>query len=199
MTLAVPQTLSIDDYLAGERTSDIKHQLINGTVYAMAGASRNHHRLAGNVYAKLHAHLENKPCEPFSSDIKIKVAQDFFYPDAMVVCDENALHEYYTETPVIIVEVLSKSTRQIDQTIKRHAYQRLPSLQEYVLIEQDFVDIEVCRRSNHWQSEHHFLGDELYLATIEWRIAVATLYQRVQNEDMQAFLADNTANTLGTR
>jgi len=188
MTLAAQQQLSIDAYLADEISSDVKHELINGAVFAMAGASRNHDRLAGNVYAKLHAHLENQPCEPFSSDMKVKVGHNCFYPDAMVVCDENNLQDYYTESPVIIFEVLSKSTRQIDQTLKRRAYQTLPSLQEYVLIEQDIVDIEICRRRNHWQPEHHYLGDEIYLASIDWRIAVETLYQRVQNEDMQAFL-----------
>lgn len=193
MTLAIQQLISVDDYLAGEINSEIKHEFIEGEVYAMAGASRNHDRLAGNVYAKLHAHLENQPCEPFSSDLKIRVAHNFFYPDAMVVCDETNLQEYYTDSPIIVVEVLSKSTRQTDQTLKRHAYQSLPSLQEYMLIEQDFVDVEISRRSNHWQPEHHYLDDDIYLASIDCHIAVETLYQRVQNEDMQAFLAQKAA------
>ncbi len=188
MTLAAKQTLSVEDYLSGEALSEIKHELIHGEVYAMAGASRNHDRLAGNIYAALHAHLQHHPCEPFSSDIKVKVEQNVFYPDAMVVCDEHELQEYYTEHPLIIFEVLSKSTRQLDQTLKRRAYQSLPSLQEYVLLEQDFVDIEVCRRSQHWQPEHHYLGDDIHLRSIDWRVSVDTIYQRVQNEDVRIFL-----------
>ena len=92
------------------------------------------------------------------------------------------------ETPLIIVEVLSKTTRRLDQTLKRSAYLSLSYMQEYVLIEQDFVDVEVCRRSNHWQSEHYYLGDRVYLAAVDLYLPVEDIYARVVNEDMQAFL-----------
>ena len=133
--------------------------------------------------------MESTPCAPFSSDIKIKVDHDFFYPDVIVVCDDQTEDDYYTESPKIIVEVLSKSTRRTDQTLKRLAYQTLPSLEEYVLIEQDFVDVEVCRRSNGWQSEHYYLGDEVYFAAIDLRLPVQAIYARVVNDDMREFLA----------
>ena len=181
--------ISEQDYLQGERLSVIRHEYINGDVYAMAGASKNHDRIAGNIFAKFHAHLESTPCAPFSSDIKIKVDHDFFYPDVIVVCDDQTEDDYYTESPKIIVEVLSKSTRRTDQTLKRLAYQTLPSLEEYVLIEQDFVDVEVCRRSNGWQSEHYYLGDEVYFAAIDLRLPVQAIYARVVNDDMREFLA----------
>ena len=177
------------DYLEGERLSTVRHEYINGDVYAMAGASKNHDRIAGNVFAKFHAHLEAAPCAPFFSDIKVKVDHDFFYPDVIVVCDDQTEDDYYTESPKIIVEVLSKSTRRTDQTLKRSAYQKLPSLEEYVLIEQDFVDVEICRRSNGWRSEHYYLGDEVYFAAIDLRLPVEAIYARVVNDDMQEFLA----------
>ncbi len=181
--------ISEQDYLAGELISKVKHEYIDGDVYAMAGASKNHDKIAGNVFAKFHLHLENTACVPFSSDVKIKVENDYFYPDVMVVCDDQSDHDYYTESPFIIVEVLSKSTRRTDQTLKRQAYQRLPSLQEYVLIEQDFVDVEICRRTNHWQSEHYYLGDEVYFSSIDLHLPVEAIYARVANPDMQEFLA----------
>lgn len=181
--------ISEQDYLEGERVSAIRHEYIDGNVYAMAGASKNHDRIAGNVFAKFHAHLEQTACTPFSSDIKVKAAHDFFYPDVIVVCDDKTADEYYTESPIIIVEVLSKSTRKTDQTLKRLAYQNLPSLEEYVLIEQDFVDVEICRRERHWQSEHYYLGDEVYFAAIDLRLPVEVIYARVVNDDMQEFLA----------
>ena len=78
------------DYLQGELISEMKHEYIDGSVYAMAGASKNHKRIAGNVYRKFGNHLESFPCEPFSSDIKVKVGQAFFYPDVMVVCEDNS-------------------------------------------------------------------------------------------------------------
>jgi Uma2 family endonuclease len=76
----------------------------------------------------------------------------------------------------------------MDKSTKLAAYKALPSLQEYVLIEQDFVDVEILRRSTHWLSEHYFLGDSLTLESIELTVAVSDLYQRVNNEDMQEFL-----------
>lgn len=106
----------------------------------------------------------------------------------MVVCDDQTNHEYYTETPTIIVEVLSKSTRRYDETIKRTAYQSIPTLQEYILIEQDFVDVEVCRKQEDWTSKHYLLGEEFTLASIGLTLKVEDLYQRVQNDDVEAFL-----------
>ena len=182
--------ISEQEYLEGELDSDVKHELIDGEVYAMAGAGKNPERIAGNVFAKLHAHLQNSPCEPFSSDVKVKVGRNFFYPDAMVVCNDQTDNEYYTESPTILVEVLSKSTRRNDETIKRVAYQSIPSLQEYILIEQDFVDIEVCRRSAGWLPSHYFLGDQFTLESIDLSLSVEEIYHRVNNDDVMTYLQE---------
>ncbi|NJO14777.1 MAG: Uma2 family endonuclease [Thioploca sp.] len=184
--------ISEQEYLSGELVSEVKHEYINGHVYAMAGAGVNHNRITMNLVRQFGNHLANTPCEPFSSDMKLKVKNDFFYPDFMVVCENP--NEYYTESAIIIVEVLSKSTRKTDQTLKRLAYQSLPSLKEYVLIEPDFVDVEVCRRENHWQSEHSFLGDEVYFATIDLHLSVEAIYARVNNEDMQEWTEKKIEN-----
>lgn len=181
--------ISEQEYLESELISDIKHEYIGGQIYAMAGASKNHDRITGNIARHFGNHLEHRPCDVFSSDVKVKALSDFYYPDAMVVCDEETDQEYYSEAPLIIVEVLSKTTRKTDQTTKRLAYQSLPSLQEYVLIEQDFVDVEICRRDKHWQSEHYFLGDEVHFTSIDLHLSVAAIYARVANEDMREFLA----------
>lgn len=185
--------LTEKEYLEGELISDVKHELIDGYAYAMAGASKNHERVSAKLIQILANHLEGTPCEPFASDVKVKVADDFYYPDVMVVCDDKTDNEYYTDSPLIIVEVLSKSTRRKDQALKRRAYQSLPSLQEYVLIEQDFVEVEVCRRMNHWQSEHYFLGDEVRFESIDLTVPVETIYSRVVNEEMTEFLAQRKA------
>jgi Uma2 family endonuclease len=182
--------ISVADYLQGELISDVKHEYIDGCVYAMAGASKNHERLSGNMYRKLGNHLEGNPCEPFSSDIKVKAGQAFFYPDVTVVCEDNSDNEYYTETPVIIVEVLSKSTRRMDETTKKTAYQTIPTLKEYVLIEQDIVDVEVCRRSEGWVSKHYFLGDEVTFESVGLTLPVEDIYYRVDNDEVKSFLAE---------
>jgi len=182
------QPLSEQAYLDGELVSDIRRELVNGAVYAMAGASTNHNRLVSSIVRELGVHLKNTLCEPFASDMKVQVGKDFFYPDALVVCDHEANDYGITDTPLIIVEVLSKSTRRIDHTLKRTAYQQVPSLQEYVVIEQDVVDVEVCRRKNHWQSEHFYLGDEVFFESIDYRVPVADIYDRVVNSDMNDYL-----------
>ncbi len=187
-TVIQTSSLSTEEYLQGELTSEVKHELIDGYAYAMAGAHANHERISGNVYAEIRQHLKNLPCEPFGSDMKVKVGLNFFYPDVTVDCDFDESQPYFTEKPIIIVEVLSKSTRRVDQTIKRRAYLNLPSLQEYVLIEQDFVDVEVIRRSEGWQSKHYYLGDEVTFESIALTLPVEDIYHRVQNEDMLEFL-----------
>lgn len=186
-----PEILSVADYLAGERVSEIRHEYVQGQVYAMAGAKFNHNRITGNVFAALWNALQGQPCEPVASDLLLKTARDRYrYPDVMVVCpDDPSTDEYVREAPILIVEVLSSSTRRTDTTLKRSEYAALPSVQEYVLIEQDFVDVEVCRRQNHWQSEHHYLGDRVYLEAVKLEIPVEAIYARVQNEDMQAWRA----------
>jgi Uma2 family endonuclease len=185
--------ISEAEYLAGEMVSDIKHELIDGEVYAMAGASRNHQRLAGNVFTTFTQHLRGTPCETFIADMKVKAAHNFFYPDVIVVCADENGDEYYTEKPTIIIEVLSKATRRIDKTIKLNAYKALPSLQEYVLIDEGHVEVKVCKRSANWSSAHYFLGDSLSLESIDLTVTVSDLYQRVNNEDMQEFLQQQQA------
>jgi len=181
-------TITEDEYLAGEEIAKNKHEFIGGEIFAMSGASKNHERISGNIFVNLHAHLQNSLCEPFASDVKVKVGDDFFYPDAMVVCEDQTEQDYYTEMPTIIVEVLSKSTRRYDATIKRTAYQSIPTLQEYILIEQDFVDVEVSRKKDQWCSRHYLLGESLTLESIGLTIKVEDLYQRVQNDDMKEFV-----------
>ena len=180
--------IGVEDYLQSELIRDIKHELVNGNIFAMAGASKNHERLSGNVYGEFRHHLKESPCDTFSSDMKIKVGSNFFYPDVMVICDDKTENDYYTDSPVIIVEVLSKSTRRLDETTKLMSYINIPSVQEYVLIEQDIVDIQVIRRSEGWLPKHYFLGDEVIFDSIGLTLSVEEIYHRVQNEDMSEFL-----------
>jgi len=183
------ELISVEDYLTDELARDIKHELVDGAIYAMAGTSANHERIVNNVMRRFGNHLDVSPCEPFSSDMKVKVGLRFFYPDVLVDCSFDESKPYYTESPTIIVEVLSKTTRRMDETIKLMSYINIPSLQEYVLIEQDFVDIEVVRRSEGWQPRHYFLGDQVNFESINLTLPVEEIYSRVKNEDMLEFLA----------
>ncbi len=186
--------VSEEDYLKSELTCEEKHELIDGQVYAMAGASENHARISGNIYSEFRNYLKDKSCEAFMSDMKVKTsAGNFRYPDCMVVCGEDNNNDHYYKTnPVILVEVLSRSTRKTDKKEKLLEYINIQSLLEYVIIEQDYVDIEVLRRREAWVSKHYFLGDKITFESIELTLSVEEIYHRVQNEDMVEFL-NNTA------
>lgn len=184
--------ISEEQYLEDEKIREIKHEYVNGEVYAMSGASRTHNLISGNMYTELGLHLRGTRCNPFIADMKVKISNrynsNFFYPDVVVACDDENGHDYYTEKPLIIVEVLSKSTRRYDKALKFNAYVTIPSLQEYVLIEQDFAEVEICRRNNHWVSERYFLGDDVTFESIGLTLSVEAIYRRVQNEEVLEFL-----------
>ncbi|MDP2904604.1 MAG: Uma2 family endonuclease [Methylovulum sp.] len=184
---------SVEDYLKWELTSEVKHELIGGYVYAMVGSSDNHDYISGNIYRKFGNHLENSTCRPFTSDKKLKTSTgNFRYPDCMVICDKDDESQYYKTKPIILVEVLSRSTRKTDEKDKLIEYMNISTLQEYVLIEQDYVDITVYRRSDDWHSIHYFLGETIYFESIDLTISVEEIYHRVQNDDMVEFLSNKS-------
>jgi Uma2 family endonuclease len=178
------QFISEAEYLAGEKISDIKHEYIDGDVFAMAGASASHNRLSLNIATAFNVHLAGKPCQPYISDMKVNVGTKYFYPDVLVDCSGLNDDSHVTQNPTLIVEVLSKSTRRMDETTKRIAYTQINTLLEYVLIEQDFVDIEVIRRRNGWQSEHFYLGDSVTFEAIGLTLTVEEIYARVNNPEL---------------
>ncbi|MGN7612081.1 Uma2 family endonuclease [Magnetococcales bacterium HHB-1] len=185
-----PSGLTEEEYLEEEERSDIKHEYIDGYVYAMVGATFKHNRLSSTLSREFGVHLKGKPCDSFQSDFKVKVGTKYFYPDIVVRCDDpEDNHELYTEKPIIIVEVLSRRTRKTDKTRKMFEYINIPTLEEYVLVEQDVVDVEVLRRSNHWIPEHFYLGDNVIFESIGLTLSVEEIYERVDNEDMREFLA----------
>lgn len=186
--------LSVEAYLTGERESEIRHEYVDGVAYAMAGASVNHNQITANVLTELRMHFKQTgvDCRPFSSDLLVRTGKDRYrYPDVVVVCDEQFLDDYSTESPVLIVEVLSKATRQRDRQVKRLEYLQLPSLQEYMLIEQDTVEVEVFRRSDSWRPSYYYWGDMVVLESVGLSLSVESIYERVRNEDVSRLLADN--------
>ncbi len=141
--------LSEEDYLEGEKISDIRHEYCDGNAYAMAGSSKRHNRIAGNMYIALSLISRDLPCEVYSSDLKVKIAsrKSYYYPDVVAGCDEeDNSNDYYVEKPCLIVEVLSKSTAQKDYREKLLAYQAIPSLQSYLIIAQDQCHIDLFYR-----------------------------------------------------
>ena len=188
--LEIDNHITVEEYLRGEKTSELKHEYIDGQVYAMAGASIKHNIINANIFGLLWSNLNGQPCFPLGSDMLLEVSKtQYRYPDIMVICDDDSSNnDYVRKNPLIIIEVLSKSTRKKDKTEKRKEYLSLPSLQEYVLIEQDYAEIDVQRRSDNWQSAYYFLGDEITFESIDVTLSVEDIYQRVDNHDIQEFL-----------
>jgi Uma2 family endonuclease len=170
-----------EEYLEGEKYSQVKHEFIDGKVYAMDGVSLAHASIVSNLITTLHIHLRSSPCQVYATDVKVKVGNAFYYPDIMVECDSAADPEtYYCEQPIVLAEVLSASTGQRDRTEKRFAYQTIDSLQEYVLIAQDRPDVAVYRRTNAgWDLETLDANDQLRLAAVDLVMPVTELYRGV--------------------
>jgi len=187
------------EYLEGERISEIKHEYIDGAIYAMAGASENHGLISQNISRELGNDLIKKksPCKILSSDMKVRISKNsisYFYPDVAVFCDKHE-HDsvYYKHSPIIIFEVLSKSTRKNDLSSKKLAYFNIASLQEYVVIEQDICEVEVFRKSEQWKSTVYFLGDDISFESIATTLSVEDVYYQVENEDIINYLKDKEA------
>ncbi len=137
---------TVEKYLSFERSSEIKHEYIAGQIVAMAGASRAHNLITGNVAGELRNQLREKPCETYPNDMRVRTTpEDYTYPDVVVVCDEPEFEDAEVDTllnPTVIIEVLSKSTEKRDRVEKFADYRRIPSLKEYVLISQDKMHVE---------------------------------------------------------
>ncbi|MBM4068977.1 MAG: Uma2 family endonuclease [Planctomycetes bacterium] len=177
--------LAVEDYLAGELTSSIKHEYVGGIAYAMAGARNVHNRIVGNIFGSIFARLRGKPCQPFNSDTKMRIRLPgeirFYYPDVSVVCDPNRDDESFQDQPIVIFEVLSRGTRRIDEGEKKDAYLAIPSLAAYVLVEQEFASVVVWRRTGEGfvPQTHDGLNAILPLTEIATELPLAEIYQGV--------------------
>ncbi|AFY36929.1 protein of unknown function DUF820 [[Leptolyngbya] sp. PCC 7376] len=138
-----------EEYLEFEKTSDIKHEYIDGEIYSMAGTGGFHNIISGNLYILLRGKLGNSGCRTYFADMKVRLneGRKFFYPDLLVTCDErDQPTNTYTDFPKVIVEVLSPSTASFDRGAKFGFYRSIPSLQEYILINSDTYLVECFRR-----------------------------------------------------
>ena len=177
------ETLSLAEYLALEAASEVKHDFVNGEVYARSGGTPEHSALAVAFGAELRAALAGKPCSPFSSDARVRVEStgSSFYPDLSVVCGkvEPAAGDGDAITnPVVLVEVLSESTEAYDRGAKAGHYRRLASLKEYVLVSQAERRIEVQRLNERGVWELHFFGpgERVELASLGVSVALDAVY-----------------------
>lgn len=178
--------ISVEAYLEGEKFSPIKHEFIEGEVYAMAGTSDDHARITGNIYVALSIHLRESDCEPFTTEIKVQVTRNvYYYPDILVSCETNPDNPYFRNAPILIVEVTSPSTIGIDRREKLLFYQQMPSVQEYAVIDQHRIYIELHRRQpNGGWITYYFdaSDDELEFQSVGLTMPITEIYRRVRFE-----------------
>ena len=180
-------SLTPDEYLAVEREAEFKSEYVDGVVYAMTGASISHIRVVSNITAELVMQLRGRPCSVLSNEMKVRLADSrkFFYPDVTVVCDEPQFHDERTDiilNPLLVVEVLSKSTEAFDRGAKFHAYQQLESLLEYVLVAQDKPVVEqFVRQADGKWTYAATIGREstLFLPSVECTLDLSAVYDKV--------------------
>ena len=185
--IAIPRTadlISPDEYLEGERSAEVRHEYVDGRVYAMAGASDDHNRIAGNIFAELRENLRGHRCEPFINDMKVKIppafADVYYYPDVLVACDPADNARYFRERPTVIIEVLSPETERTDRREKAIAYRQIPTVEAYVLVEQERMAATILRRTEPgWQSDVlEGPGSILKLPAISVEIPLERIYER---------------------
>jgi len=184
---AIPKAadwISPDEYLEGERLAEVRHECVDGRVDAMAGASDDHNRIAGNILRELGNALLSHKCEPFINDIKVKIppafADVYYYPDLLVACDPTDNAKYFRERPAIIIEVLLTETERTDRREKAIAYRQIATVEAYILVEQERMAATILRRAEPgWQSEViEKPGSILKLPGIGVEIPLERIYER---------------------
>ncbi|OON66857.1 Uma2 family endonuclease [Hymenobacter sp. CRA2] len=175
---------SVEEYLALEEVSEVRHEFYQGEIFAMTGASLPHNRLIKNSVRAIEDRINPDMCEAFIDGALVEISADcYLYPDVVVSChDEDLASDRILRHPSVIIEVLSPKTADYDRTSKLRLYQRLSSLQHYVLIRQDYCWVDcLTRAADEWSLRvYDSLADELELSALNIRIPLAELYKRVK-------------------
>lgn len=187
MALPAREYLTPEAYLAREAAAEVRSEYFRGEVFAMAGGSPAHNRIAANLIREIDTLLLDGPCVTYTSDQRVKVEATglYTYPDVVVVCGEPQFEEGAEGTllnPTLLIEVLSPSTEGYDRGTKFAHYRRLESLREYLLVAQDRPRVERhLRRGDVWElSEFDGLEAVLTLETAPGGIPLARIYNRVE-------------------
>jgi Uma2 family endonuclease len=176
-----------EEYLALERQAEYKSEYFAGEMFAMVGASRKHNLIATNIITAIGQQLKKKPCEIYTSDMRVRVPATglYTYPDVVVACGEPEFEDEHVDTllnPTLIIEILSPSTASYDRIKKFGYYRTIESLSEYLLLAQDEYKVEqyVKQADSRWLlSDISSLAGMLELSSIQCTLALADVYDKV--------------------
>lgn len=176
--------MSVEEYLAAEATSSIKHEYVEGRVYAMWGGTLDHSRIGRNAVTLLENHLDGSPCEALNSDMQVQISPAIFlYPDAVVTCDERDLQRgqvLQIHHPKLIVEVLSESTEAADRGRKFAEYRQIAEFEEYLLLDSERIAADHFRRDSGgaWSFTSYAAGDTITLHSVGLTCQIDAFYRR---------------------
>ncbi|MBF0235632.1 MAG: Uma2 family endonuclease [Desulfamplus sp.] len=182
-------TMTPEEYLDFEKTSEDRHEYFNGEIFAMVGASLNHNRISRNIARRIENQLEGSSCESFSNDLRVKIQQidKYTYPDVVIVCGNIELEKSGgMETllnPVVIIEILSDSTELYDRGTKFHHYRLIPSLQEYILVSQHSCLVEKYVKSDEEQwiyTSYEQMDKIMAIESVKCELILSDIYYRVE-------------------
>jgi Uma2 family endonuclease len=188
LALKKPKFYTSAEYLEFERQSEIRHELIDGEIFEMAGANKRHNRISVNAVRLLDNQLLERDCNVYGSDMRVKITstEKYTYPDVVAVCGEEFFEDSTEDTllnPMLIIEILSKSTEAYDRGAKFEYYQTIESFQEYVLISQEPFRVEqyVRKDKNVWTYfEFRQATDILKLNSINCELVLQDIYHKIQ-------------------
>lgn len=188
MSAAASPKLTVEQYLAQERASDVRHEFLGGAAWAMAGGTPAHARVKTALISALDQALRGKPCVAYDSDLKIHVAATglFAYPDASVICgalERSTADKNAVVNPTLLVEVLSEGTADFDRSTKFAHYRRIPSLREVLFVSSDARTIEQHWRNDDgtWVLKDLVEGDAIVLRALDVTLASAELFARLEH------------------
>ena len=194
--------VTVEQFLAAEELSPVKYEYLGGVIHAVAGASDPHNTIAFNLVGMLYNRLRGRRCNGYGSDMKVRLqhlspgSTYFYYPDAMIACNPADAGHSWREQPAALFEIISESTRQIDEREKRAAYLGLGSLEGYIRVEQDRPETLVERRTlEGWKLERLVGLDAIIrLPTLEIELPLVELYERVTFPNSTVPSADGGAS-----
>lgn len=179
-----------EEYLAAERSATEKHEYYRGEIFAMSGASVNHNKIFRKLFLAIGHQLKGKDCQPYGSDLRIHIPMNtlYTYPDISIICGEPELADDPFDNvinPSVIIEILSKSTRNYDKGEKFTLYRDIDTLQEYILVDSEKIHIEkhIRNKDNSWQlTEFKSIENSLYINTVNMQIELRDIYESLSFE-----------------
>lgn len=177
--------VTIEEYLDWEKAGQEKHEFYQGETFLMAGAGKRHNRIATNLIRDIATVLRGKPCQPYGSDMRIHIPENtlFTYPDISIFCNDPVASDEDDDSfihPVVIIEILSPSTKNYDHGEKFRLYRDIPSLKEYILVDSSSVMVEAFRINTHgfWElQEYRNLSGKLAIKAVGISLVINAIYE----------------------